>query len=85
MEQKEELLKVVTELLTQADKIKCLINPEIDNSFSEMYPMCKVQFAQIDCRFTSCKYYKGSGNCSNIAPAIVLNQDGTFWCKSKQE
>jgi hypothetical protein len=49
------------------------------------YPMFKEQLAQIDCRFTKCKYYKGAGNCSNISPAITLNEDRTYVCWSKIE
>ena len=49
----------------------------------QRYPMCKDQPAQIDCRVTTCKYYVGAGYCTNISPAITLNQDKTFVCWSK--
>lgn len=48
------------------------------------YPMCKDQPAQIDCRNTKCKFYKGAGKCSNVSPAITLNENKTFVCWSEQ-
>lgn len=45
-------------------------------------PNLHYQPCQIDCRVTSCKYYKGAGVCSNISPAITLNENGKFVCWS---
>lgn len=41
------------------------------------------QPAQIDCRVTSCMYYGGAGVCTNVSPAITLNENGSFKCWSK--
>lgn len=43
------------------------------------------QPCQIDCRVTSCKFYKGAGNCENVSPAITLNENGKFVCWSKAD
>ena len=40
----------------------------------ERYNMTKDQPAQIDCRKSECKFNNGGGNCSNISPAITLNE-----------
>ncbi|MHA2274210.1 MAG: hypothetical protein ACXAC2_00485 [Candidatus Kariarchaeaceae archaeon] len=48
------------------------------------YPMCDDQPAQIDCRVTQCKYYGSAGKCTNISPAITLNENKTFVCWSKE-
>ena len=58
---------------------------KLESEEPEKYPMCESQDAQIDCRYTSCKYYKGAGQCSNISPAITLNQNNTFVCWSRRE
>lgn len=50
----------------------------------ERYNMSNDQNAQIDCRITNCKFYKGSGTCSNISPALTLNENKTFVCWSKK-
>ena len=47
------------------------------------YPMGSEQPAQIDCRVISCLYYGGSGQCTNVSPAITLNEGGMFTCWSK--
>lgn len=47
----------------------------------QIYPMCKPQPAQIDCRLTHCKYHN-LGTCTNSQPAITLNQNGNFHCWS---
>lgn len=52
-------------------------------SVHERYPMCEDQNAQIDCRVTDCIFYKNAGLCSNISPAITLDEEGTFVCWSK--
>lgn len=83
--QEKQLLRIAGALLRQVDEIKSLTEPDSEDYAEEMYPMCEPQFAQIDCRVTSCGYYKGGGVCSNVAPAIVLNENGNFWCKSKKE
>jgi hypothetical protein len=49
------------------------------------YPMTYDQPCQIDCRVTSCKFYKGAGNCENVSPAITLNENGKFVCWSKAD
>ena len=51
----------------------------------ECYPMCKSQLVQVDCRISTCIYYAGGGNCSNVAPAITLNPDKTFVCWSEKD
>ncbi len=78
----KQLLEIAGNLCRQVDKIKALTAPDPDEHESEMYPLCVPQFAQLDCRVTTCKYYKGAGVCSNVAPAIVLNENGIFFCKS---
>ncbi len=80
---KKKLLAIAGQLLSQVDEIKSLTKPEKGEGKGEMYPMCEPQFAQIDCRVTNCKYYKGAGVCSNVAPAITINENGTFVCWSK--
>lgn len=82
---KNKLLTIAGQLLRQVAEIKKLISPKNEDEPEEMYPMCEVQFAQIDCRVTNCKYYKGAGVCSNVAPAITINENGTFVCWSKNE
>lgn len=47
------------------------------------YPMTNDQPCQIDCRVTSCKFYKGAGKCENVSPAITLNENGEFVCWSQ--
>lgn len=47
----------------------------------QIYPMCKPQPAQIDCRLTHCKY-RNLDTCTNSQPAITLNQGGNFHCWS---
>ena len=49
------------------------------------YPMTYDQPCQIDCRVTSCKFYKGAGKCENISPAITLNENGKFVCWSQAD
>lgn len=49
------------------------------------YPMSYDQPCQIDCRVTSCKFYKGAGKCENVSPAITLNKNGKFVCWSKAD
>ena len=50
----------------------------------ERYPMCADQPAQVDCRRTDCQFYQGAGKCSNVAPAITLNDNGTCICWSRR-
>jgi hypothetical protein len=47
----------------------------------DRYPMCADQPAQIDCRVTSCRFYR-KGTCTNVSPAITLNDNGRFICYS---
>lgn len=87
-DKKERLISVAHNLMQVVDDIKQITMPEhLDNEderFDDaIYPMSTSQFAQIDCRVTTCKFYQGAGVCSNISPAIVLNESGSFWCKSK--
>lgn len=51
----------------------------------KLYPMCKSQFAQIDCRMTTCEFNVGGGKCSNISPALTFNPDKTITCWSKRD
>ena len=48
----------------------------------ERYPMGRDQPAKIDCRVKDCKYYAGGGECTNVSPAITLNESGKFVCWS---
>lgn len=85
---KDELISIAHNLMKTVEDIKEMTKPETskdkDNIYEDkIYPMCTSQFAQIDCRVTTCKYYQGGGVCSNLSPAIVLNESGSFWCKSK--
>lgn len=59
----------------------------IPNNSGDKYPMCDSQLSQIDCRITDCTYNTGGGNCSNVNPAIVLNNNeyNTFVCWSQKE
>jgi hypothetical protein len=51
----------------------------------DKYPMCKDQLAQINCRVQTCKYNTGGGNCSNVSPAITLNNNSNqFVCWSQE-
>lgn len=47
------------------------------------YPMGNDQPVQLDCRIDDCVFYRGGGQCSNVAPAITLNANRTFNCWSK--
>lgn len=51
--------------------------------YLDQYPMCQDQPAQIDCRVEACVYYCGSGQCSNVSPAITLNPGGGYVCWSE--
>lgn len=51
----------------------------------QMYPMDKPQLAQIDCRTVTCVFCKDAGICSNVAPALTLNPDGSFVCWNKKD
>jgi hypothetical protein len=44
-----------------------------------VYPMCKPQPVQLDCRKTDCIYHQNAG-CTNPAPAVTLNENSTFIC-----
>ncbi len=61
-----------------------LVKPVVSGSVYR-YPMTYDQPCQIDCRVTSCKFYKGVGVCENISPAITLNENGRFVCWSKTD
>jgi hypothetical protein len=62
----------------------CLQQPVVSGS-AYRYPMTYDQPCQIDCRVTSCKFYKGAGKCENVSPAITLNENGKFVCWSKAD
>lgn len=47
---------------------------------NNVYPMTYSQPCQLDCRMQSCINYEGAGICSNISPAITLNENNTFVC-----
>ena len=68
----------LAEMLKQNNSTKI----ELKDSDNYRYPMCKDQLAQIDCRIESCKFYKNA-KCTNISPAITLNESKTFVCWSK--
>lgn len=46
------------------------------------YPMSDDQPAQIDCRRIDCVFNGGAGQCTNVSPAITLNEDRTAVCWS---
>ena len=75
LKKREELIKDLLPLFN--------IN-NIYGSAGLRYPMFKDQAAQIDCRNTKCKFYIGAGNCTNVSPAITLNENKTFVCWSNQ-
>jgi hypothetical protein len=64
-------------------KTKGVNNEELEDVTNCRYPMTYDQPSQIDCRVTSCKFYKGAGKCENVSPAITLNKSGKFTCWSK--
>ena len=68
------------------DDIACEEWSQLDRQqvHARHYRMCESQPAQIDCRKNDCAFHK-EGSCSNAAPAITLNEDGTFVCWSKAE
>lgn len=48
------------------------------------YEMCEDQPAQIDCRNIKCIYHK-EGSCTNVSPAITINDDSvTCWSKKEK-
>ncbi len=63
------------------------LKQDVHLTTTDRYPMSNSQLAQIDCRLKNCKYNTGGGNCSNVSPAIVLNnnKDNTFVCWSQKE
>jgi hypothetical protein len=72
---KQDLLEAVNKALSIADV----------GGSAYRYPMTYDQPCQIDCRVTSCKFYKGAGKCENVSPAITLNENGKFVCWSKAD
>lgn len=56
--------------------------PDTNTESEQRYNMTYDQPAQIDCRMEVCVFNKGSGQCSNISPAITLNLGGKFACWS---
>ena len=76
-----------TNVVTQADlqqleeRLTKLIEDSKDN---RTYKMTTPQSAQIDCRKQDCKFNQGSGNCSNSAPAITINENKTLVCWSEE-
>jgi hypothetical protein len=65
--------EAINELLTEL---------EWTRESGKRYAMTKDQPAQIDCVVSRCLFYAGGGKCSNISPAISLNNNGTFTCWS---
>lgn len=55
-----------------------------DDKYPDRYPMGDEQPAQIDCRLTDCRFHKHDG-CTNISPAITLNENDKFICWSRKE
>jgi len=47
----------------------------------ERYQMCKPQPVQLDCRKEECVYHH-NGACTNLAPAVTLNQGDNLICWS---
>jgi hypothetical protein len=71
---KEEDLKWPTrEEITARNMLTYLKSQRTEGAYR--YPMCQDQLAQIDCRRTTCHYWK-KGACTNISPAITLNPHG---------
>ncbi len=64
---------------------KPALNKPVVSGSVYRYPMTYDQPCQIDCRVTSCKFYKGAGVCENVSPAITLNENGKFVCWSKTD
>lgn len=58
---------------------------EVEEPKTERYNMTKDQNAQIDCRRVLFEFNNGGGNCSNISPAITLNDNKSFVCWSSSE
>ena len=51
----------------------CEYQPGVEIEDVKPYPMTRDRkLIQIDCRVTSCRYYRKSGACANPAPAISL-------------
>ena len=62
-----------------------LVTPVVlDPTDDDIYPMCKPQLAQLDCRLDNCTYNYHGGQCRNGAPAISLN-NGSAICWSMKE
>jgi hypothetical protein len=49
-----------------------------------VYKMCKAQPVQLDCRKTDCIWHT-EGRCTNLAPAITLNESEKFYCWSHRK
>jgi len=62
-----------------------IITPSPRPNPDSRYQMSYDQPCQIDCRVTSCMFYKGAGVCANISPAITLNENGKFVCWSETD
>ncbi len=77
----KNLIKHITDRLRRKP---LLVKPVVSGSVCR-YPMTYDQPCQIDCRVTSCKFYKGAGVCENVSPAITLNENGKFVCWSKTD
>ena len=77
-----EWIEEYNQLVTQEmDKDSVLNKKKLQ---TDRYPMTKDQPAQIDCRVLECKFNAGSGKCSNVSPAITLNDNNKFVCWSKE-
>ena len=72
-------------LATHLQKLKAESEKKAEDiKVIDRYPMCKDQPAQIDCRRADC-IYQNKGQCSNISPAITLNDKSTFVCWSYKD
>jgi len=54
-------------------------------NFRDNAPMCKQQFAQIDCRRSNCLYNESGGYCTSISPKITINDNGSVVCWTEME
>jgi hypothetical protein len=82
----EKRVKALEELLLQDDVNIEELKAQQPTEKHESYDMCKDQLAQIDCRNISCIFYKGSGTCSNISPALtIINDKVTCWSKKESQ
>ena len=58
---------------------------ELKERRNDRYPMSDDRRVQLDCRVTSCKYYRKGGQCFNVSPALTLNEGGEFVCWTRMQ